>query len=98
MREVTERNASLHVFLDACDAMMTADVTPDLDKITAPTLIMVGEEDVLTPLDCGPDGAGARVMANSIRNARLAVMQGGHGYLIEQPVESINLIVDFLLA
>ncbi|MGH9197697.1 MAG: alpha/beta fold hydrolase [Acidimicrobiia bacterium] len=97
MREVTERNASLHVFLDACDAMMTADVTADLGKIVSPTLVMVGEEDVLTPLDCGPDGAGARAMADSIRGAQLAVLQGGHGYLVEQPVESINLIVDFLL-
>ncbi len=97
MREVTERNASLNVFLDACDAMMTADVTADLGKISSPTLVMVGEEDVLTPLDCGPDGAGARVMAESIRDARLEVMQGGHGYLVEQPGESIKLIVDFLL-
>lgn len=97
MREVTERNASLQVFLDACDAMITADVTADLSKISAPTLVMVGEEDVLTPLDCGPDGAGARAMAESIRGARLGVMQGGHGYLVEQPGESINLIVDFLL-
>jgi pimeloyl-ACP methyl ester carboxylesterase len=97
MREVTERNASLHVFLDACEAMITADVTADLGKINAPTLVMVGEEDVLTPLDCGPDGAGARAMAEAIPGARLAVMPGGHGYLVEQPAESINLIVEFLL-
>jgi aminoacrylate hydrolase len=97
MREVTERNASLPVFLDACDAMMTADVTAELANITSPTLVMVGAEDVLTPLDCGPDGAGARAMADSIPGARLAVLEGGHGYLVEQPEESIRLIVDFLL-
>lgn len=92
------RNASLHVFLDACDAMITADVTADLGKIGAPTLVMVGEEDVLTPLDCGPDGVGARAMADAIPGAQLAVMQGGHGYLVEQPEESIRQIVEFLLA
>lgn len=97
MREVTERNASLHVFLDACDAMITADVIADLGRINAPTLVMVGEEDVLTPVDCGPDGAGARAMAEAIPGARLSVMRGGHGYLVEQPDESIKLIVDFLL-
>lgn len=97
MREVTERNASLPVFLDACDAMMTADVTTELSTITSPTLVMVGVEDVLTPLDCGPDGAGARAMADAIPGAQLAVMEGGHGYLVEQPDESIRLIVDFLL-
>jgi len=97
MREVTRRNASLHVFLDACDAMMTADVTADLGKISAPTLVMVGAEDVHTPIDCGPDGAGARVMAESIPGARLEVLKGGHGFLVEQPDESIDLIVNFLL-
>jgi aminoacrylate hydrolase len=97
MREVTERNASLHVFLDACDAMITADVTAELGTINSPTLVMVGREDVLTPLDCGPDGTGARAMAEAIPGAQLAVMEGGHGYLVEQPDESIRLIVEFLL-
>jgi pimeloyl-ACP methyl ester carboxylesterase len=97
MREVIERNASLHVFLDACDAMTTADVTDDLPNISAQTLVMVGAEDVLTPLDCGPDGVGARAMAERIPGALLQVLGGGHGYLVEQPEESIRLIEDFLL-
>jgi pimeloyl-ACP methyl ester carboxylesterase len=97
MRDVTERNASLHVFLDACDAMMTADVTGDLGSIGSPTLVMVGAEDVLTPPDCGPDGSGARAMADAIPGAQLAVMESGHGYLVERPEESIRLIIEFLL-
>jgi pimeloyl-ACP methyl ester carboxylesterase len=97
MREVTERNASLPVFLDACDAMITADVTPHLGRIDFPSLIMVGEEDVLTPLDCGPEGAGARAMAEAIPGAQLAIMKGGHGYLVEEPEESIRQVVEFLL-
>lgn len=97
MRDVTVRNASLHVFLDACDAMMTTDVTSDLPDISAPTLIMVGEEDVLTPIDQGPDGAGARYLAEHIPGARLSVLAGGHGYLVEQPEESIRIILEFLL-
>jgi pimeloyl-ACP methyl ester carboxylesterase len=97
MRQVTERNASLHVFLDACEAMATADVVNDLAAIAAPTLVMVGAEDVLTPLDCGPDGVGSRAMAEMIPGARLEILDGGHGYLVEQPQESIRLITDFLL-
>lgn len=97
MREVTARNASLHVFLDACEAMITADVTDDLAAIAAPTLVMVGAEDVLTPLDQGPDGTGARAMADLIPGAILEVVDGGHGYLVEQPAESIRIVLEFLL-
>lgn len=97
-REVTARNASVHVFLDACEAMMTTDVTPQLADIQAPTLVMVGEDDVLTPLDMGPGGAGARHMAEHIPNAELAIMPGGHGYLVEDPEASIRTIIEFLQA
>lgn len=97
MREVTARNASLDVFLDACEAMITADVTDDLVRITAPTLVMVGGEDVLTPVDQGPQGTGARAMAELIPGARLEVLDGGHGYLVEQPEESIRIVKEFLL-
>ncbi len=97
MREVTARNASLPVFLDACEAMITADVTDDLARITAPTLVMVGAEDGLTPVEQGPAGTGARAMAEMIPGARLEVLDGGHGYLVEQPEESIRIVLEFLL-
>jgi len=97
MREVTARNSSLHVFLEACEAMITADVTGDLARITAPTLVMVGAEDVLTPVDQGPAGTGARAMAEAIPGARFEVLDGGHGYLVEQPEESIRIVLEFLL-
>ena len=77
---------------------MTADVTGLLADIVAPTLVMCGEEDLLTPLDMGPDGAGARYMAEHIPDAELAIMPGGHGYLVEDPTGSARTIIDFLLA
>jgi pimeloyl-ACP methyl ester carboxylesterase len=58
---------------------------------------MVGAEDVLTPLDQGPDGTGARAMADLIPGAILEVVDGGHGYLVEQPAESIRIVLEFLL-
>jgi pimeloyl-ACP methyl ester carboxylesterase len=97
IREVTERNVELPVFLDACDTMIQTDVSPLLGSITAPTLVMVGSEDCLTPLDAGPDGVGARAMAEAIPGATLHVLEGcGHGNLIEQPEESIAAIFAFL--
>lgn len=57
-REVVARNVSVDVFCDACDAMIETDVTELLGKVTAPTLLLCGSEDCLTPLDCGTWGSG----------------------------------------
>ena len=98
MREVTARNVTTDVFCAGCDAMIETDVRAELARITAPTLVLVGSEDCLTPLDTGPDGAGGRAIAEGIPGARLHVFEGcGHGNLIERVDESIRVIVDFLL-
>lgn len=97
MREVTARNASLPVFVDACQVMIDTDVRDRLNSISADTLVMVGSEDVLTPLDMGPDGAGARYVAGHVPRARLEIFEGsGHGHYIEQAEKSIEVIFDFL--
>ena len=97
MQEVTARNVGTDVFIDACQAMIDTDVTARLGDVIAPTLVMVGSEDVLTPLDAGPGGAGARQVAESLPNARLVVFEGsGHGHYIEQQEESLAVILDFL--
>jgi 3-oxoadipate enol-lactonase len=96
-QEVIARNVTTPVFCAACDAMITMDVRTELPQITAPTLVMVGSEDAITPLDAAPGGAGARHMAEAIPNARLHVLEGcGHGNLLERPEESIRAILDFL--
>jgi pimeloyl-ACP methyl ester carboxylesterase len=97
MQEVTARNVTTDVFLAACDFMIETDTRDDLPRITAPTLVMVGEHDVITPVEAGPDGAGAAFMAERIPNAELCVFQGcGHGNLVERADDSIRRIVDFL--
>lgn len=97
MRDVTARNASLEVFLDACQAMIDTDVTDRLADIRVPTLVMVGSEDVLTPLDMGPHGAGARYVAEHLTSARLEIFEGsGHAHYVEQAEESVEVILDFL--
>ena len=97
MREVTARNVTVDVFLAACDLMIATDTRHELADISAPTLVMVGDQDVITPLDAGPDGAGARFMAEHIPNAELCVLEGcGHGNLVERDEESIATIIEFL--
>jgi pimeloyl-ACP methyl ester carboxylesterase len=56
-----------------------------------PTLVIVGDEDKLTP------PAQARVMADSIPGAQLVVIRSaGHLPTLERPVETTNAILAFL--
>jgi pimeloyl-ACP methyl ester carboxylesterase len=93
---VLERNCSVPVFAGACDAMASMDLRPYAGKVTAPTLVMTGSEDCLTPIDSGPDGAGARWIADNIRGADLYVIEGsGHTNLMEEPELSARVVIEF---
>lgn len=97
VQDVAARNADSEVFIDACQAMIDTDVRGELGDVKAPALVMVGSEDVLTPLDAGPGGAGARYVAENLPNAQLVVFEGsGHAHYVEQPEESVRVILDFL--
>jgi pimeloyl-ACP methyl ester carboxylesterase len=99
MQESITRNASLEVFGDACDAMAETDVTGLLGNVSAPTLVLHGDEDWLTPLDCGPGGAGARVIHEGIAGSELYILEGcGHGVLFERADEAVNKTIAFLSA
>jgi pimeloyl-ACP methyl ester carboxylesterase len=57
---------------------------------------MTGSEDCLTPIDAGPDGAGARWLAENIAGAELYVIEGsGHTNLMEQPELSAKVVIEF---
>lgn len=97
MQDSIRRNASLNVFSDACDAMAETDVTGLLGNVTAPTLVLHGDEDWLTPLDCGPGGAGARVIHEGIAGSELYILEGcGHGVLFERADEAVTKTINFL--
>lgn len=96
-QEVVGRNASTEVFIDACQAMIDTDIREQIPNVLAPTLVMVGSEDNLTPLDAGPGGAGARHVAEHLPNGELMIFEGsGHGHYDEQPEESLQAIISFL--
>lgn len=97
IREVLERNCSVAVFSAACDAMAEMDLESDLARIKAPTMVVAGDEDILTPLVQGPGGLGSVAIAEAIPNGELALMRGiAHTNLLEAPVLSVAMIVDFL--
>ena len=67
------------------------DTRARLGRIAAPTLVLHGDRDVLTP------PANARLLADAIPDATLALVRGtGHAYLLEQPQESHRLFLDWL--
>jgi pimeloyl-ACP methyl ester carboxylesterase len=72
----------------------------DLPRVTAPTLVMVGDEDVLTPADQGPDGAGGRFIYEHLVNARfrefVMIANAGHANLMDNPDASNHAVIDFL--
>lgn len=94
---VLERNCAVEVFCGACDAMRDMDLTPDLPRITAPTLVMAGDQDILTPITQGPQGAGSDIIAGLIPNGELYVLEGiAHTNLMEAPELSVEIVTSFL--
>jgi 3-oxoadipate enol-lactonase len=74
------------------EAMMTRpDSTPLLATITVPTLVVVGEEDVVTP------AKEARAMAEAIPGSHLQVIaQAGHLANMERPAAFNHVLTEFL--
>lgn len=97
IRGIISRNVTPTIFQQACQAMIDYDVTDRLERITAPTLVMVGSDDNLTPLHQEPSGAGMQYMADHIPTAELAIVpNAGHAHLFERPGESCEIILEFL--
>jgi proline-specific peptidase len=67
------------------------DLTSDLPRINAPTLVLTGEKDFI----CGP--VAAREIAEAIRHARLVVIpDAGHFTYFEQPQRFAQAVGDFV--
>jgi 3-oxoadipate enol-lactonase/4-carboxymuconolactone decarboxylase len=75
-------------YIAACEALAAFDVRPELGRVGAPTLVLVGSEDQVT----GP--AEARTLVAGIPDARLAVVPGAsHLVPVEQPAAVTDLLV-----
>jgi len=79
------------VYLQSAEATSSLNYTDLLPKITIPTLIIVGDLDIVTPIDS------AEFMNKNIPGSILHIMQGvGHLPNRENPEEFNNLVKDFL--
>ena len=78
-------DAALHALMNRPDS------TPELGRITCPALVIVGQEDTVTPV------ADAELLARSIGGAELAVLPGaGHLSNLEVPEDFSNVLAAFL--
>jgi 3-oxoadipate enol-lactonase len=85
------------VFKRACQAMIDMDLRPLLPKITAPTLVIGGDEDVMTPWQQGPNGAGQDYLVQYIKGAKKHVIKGsGHSSLFDGTEENCRVVAAFL--
>jgi len=79
------------VLYGALRGLLADDVRHDLARISAPTLIVWGQRDVLVPPEYGKE------IAAAVSDSRLVILQGaGHNVMYERPAEFNRLVIDFL--
>ena len=82
-----------HAFVAQCRAILAIDdsVADELGEITVPTLIIVGNQDILTPR------ADSEELADRIPNAELVVISGAaHGLMMEHASTFNKVLFEFL--
>jgi 3-oxoadipate enol-lactonase len=85
------RQLDMDAFLELLLSFSQLDITSDLHRITAPALVMVGEEDILKPRKY------AELIARELPNSELAIIpHAGHAVLWEQAPVFNSLILGFL--
>ena len=88
---------SVETVVQACLAMENMDLRDDCKNIKSPTLIITANRDMLTPLETGSTGAGAKWVADNIPECEVIVYEDiGHADLVECPDETIASTIDFL--
>ena len=74
-------------YIAACEAFANFDISGELGRVSAPTLVVAGAEDRLTP------PAEARALVAGIPDARLALVPGAaHLVPVEQPTRVTELV------
>jgi pimeloyl-ACP methyl ester carboxylesterase len=98
--DVVGRMVDDDVFCDACDAMIETDLRDDVRTVVAPTLVLVGDEDQLSPAAQGPRGAGGAWIYEHLGSAavrELVVLEGsGHANLMDNAERSNAAVIEFL--
>ena len=82
-----------HSFVSQIDAILNTreDLVDQLSTITAPTMVIVGNQDILTPRGDSEE------IAERIPNAELVVISGAaHGFMMEHSSTFNGILIEFL--
>jgi pimeloyl-ACP methyl ester carboxylesterase len=96
IQQILRDSNSLEVFCTACEAMCDMDIREWLPRITSPALVLGGDEDLMTPWDQGPDGAGQEAIYAGIPNAEKHVIHGSnHSTVFDNTAEHNRVVAEF---
>ncbi len=100
MREAFSRTTA-EAFAAGTEMIERTDLTPFLPQLQAPTLLLAGDEDNMTPFQPAPSGFGmcqiaARLEPQLPRCETHVLKQCGHYLVIEQPELAAAIIVEFI--
>jgi pimeloyl-ACP methyl ester carboxylesterase len=95
-QQILRESNDVEVFAAACQAMCDMDLRAWLPKITAPALVLGGSDDLMTPWDQGPGGAGQDAIYEGIPGAEKHVVAGsGHSTIFDNSEEHNRVVLDF---
>ena len=96
IQQILRDSNRLEVFTAACQAMCDMDLRPWLPRITSPALVLGGDEDLMTPWDQGPGGAGQEAIYQGIAGAEKHVIRGSnHSTIFDNTEEHNRVVIDF---
>jgi len=97
IQDILELSNRKEVFQRACQAMIDMDIRKWSRKIKAPALVIGGDEDIMTPWEVGPAGAGQEWLAQNIKGARKYVVVGSnHSSLFDGTEDNMGAVLAFL--
>jgi 3-oxoadipate enol-lactonase len=88
--EMAQLAMPVEAYLAQLASIRTHDTTDRLDRITVPTLVLVGEEDILIPVRL------SRRLHDAIAGSEWAQTPGGHACLWEHPEPFNQAVLGFL--
>lgn len=84
------------VMIAACESMNAMDNRDWVKRITAPALVVGGDEDVMTPWDQGPNGAGQQWIADNLPNGETFLVKGSnHSTIFDNSEEHARGVAEF---
>jgi pimeloyl-ACP methyl ester carboxylesterase len=96
MREAFSHTAP-EAFVASTETIERTDLSGLADLVVAPTLLIAGAEDNMTPYEPSGSGVGMAQLAGSLKDAKSVVIpECGHYLVIEVPAEVAEMITPFL--